>query len=525
MRTLPLPSRRLLPLLAAAAAAACSPARPPARTGPGAPPAARLELAGEATRCARGFAQSCVAAGRAHLLGDGTPADPRLGASLLTQACELGDPAGCADLGVLYALGRALPQSDERALALSRRACEQGSAVACSNHGALVLAGVGRGGARADPRGEAAAAVRAFRIACDAAVPEGCLNLATALEDGAAIPRDVAGAVRGFRRACDAGLALACQRLALVLAEAPALAPDLSPGALSARACAAAVEPACEAVNERPPPAGPRTPGVRLVADRRASALAIPGAGGFHPEELAPLAASRPRRTREEARQPTAAVAARVPAALHVRLGLDRPARADDGPDPAVEGLVALRRGQLGACQEAARATAGEVEVHALFLVDADGRTADVRTAASPPEPEVEACLHERLLEWEFPVAAGGYDGPYHLALRLEPAPAGPAPAVPGAGWARPALRTPGCVERALRLPAEYRRASGKITVRLAVDLAGAPARVHPLSPAPEPVVAAVATAVKACDWAPAVDARGRPAAAWTTLTVDLGGR
>jgi hypothetical protein len=74
-------------------------------------------------------------------------------------------------------------------------------------------------------------------------------------------------------------------------------------------------------------------------------------------------------------------------------------------------------------------------------------------------------------------------------------------------------------------VPADYRGASGAVTVRLAVDAAGAPGLVHRVGAAPEPIVAAVAEAVRRCEWAPGADAAGRPAATWVTLTVKLPGR
>lgn len=497
-------------------------------TGPGprgAGPA--RDTAAAEVGCGRGFAADCRVLGRARLLGEGLPRDDRLGAALVTKACELGDPAACGDLGVLYALGRALPQSDARAGALSRRACDAGAALACSNLGALVAAGVAAEPATPSGRDEEPAPLRAarlFRTACEAGVPEGCSNLGTALEAGRLGTRDLPGAVRAYRRACEAGVALACHRLALVVRERPEAAPDLSSTALEARACGAAVAPACFAANEQPPEPGPRTPAARLVDDPASFALGIPGAGGFHPGELAPVPGGR-KRTLEEARRPPTALQAAVAPELRVRLNVNGEARPDGPADPAVELLLELRRGLLGQCAASVGVVASAVEADAVFLVDGDGRVTDPKVAALPADAELEACVLEQVAAWEFPAAADGLGGPYLVRHRFDPAPVGPAPALAGPGWLRPALRDPGCVERTLEAPAEYRAGSSTATVRLAVDGAGAPSRVHPLAPLPEPLLAAVTAAVRRCEWAPGADPAGRPAPIWTTLTVKIGGR
>jgi hypothetical protein len=501
-------------VLLLALALGCATAPGPRGAAPAEDPATLL------ARCDRGFASACLGLGRSHLLGTAAAPDDRAGAALVIEACELGDPAACGDLGVLHALGRAVPQDDARAAALSRRACEQGAAIACSNLGALVLAGATRPvGA---PAAEESRVLRWFRAACDAGVANGCLNLGTGLAAGRLGRRDVAGAGQALRRACDLGSGLACHRLALLVAESPAAVPDVTAAALEARACAAAIAPACAASNERPPPPGPRTPAPRLVDERDAFVLGIPGAGGFHPGELAPVPGG-PALSRDEVRQPTPEVQAAVPPPLRAQLGVDgtpRPPRAD----PVLERLVALRRGQLLDCYEGPREKAGPVEVHAIFDVDASGVVGDRRAASVEGDAALEQCLAHRIGEWEFPGAAG-WSGPFHVARRFEAAPPGPAPAQPEAGWLRASPRDPGCVERRLSVPADYRGASGAVTVRLAVDAAGAHGTVHRVGAAPEPIVAAVAEAVRRCEWAPGADAAGRPAATWVTLTVRLPGR
>jgi hypothetical protein len=476
-----------------------------------------------ATRCARGFAVECRELGRARLVGEALPRDDRLAAAHLTQACELGDPAACGDLGVLYAVGRGLAQSDERAVALSRRACEQGAAVACSNQGALLAEGVGAGAARGEV---GAAALRLFRAACEAGVPEGCTNLGTAYEGGELAVGDVKAAARALRRACEAGTALACQRLALLLRGRPDVAPDLTATALDARACLAGIAPSCYAVGARTPPPTARTPAARLVDDRRSLALGIPGTGGFSPGELASRpAAGRRRRVLADLRNPPEALRAAVPEELRPQLGVDGPASPRAAGDPAVEVLLALRAPLLGQCYEAPRAKAAvATEALAVLFVDGDGRPADVRVASRPADGALDECLRGILEEWEFPASEEGFSGPFLVRRGFDAAP-GPAAGYAGPGWLRPSPRDAGCVQRALRVPPEYRGSKGTVSVKLAVDAAGRPGLVYPIVPVPDEIVSAIAAAARACPWSAGGDADGRPLPLWTLLTVQLDGR
>jgi TPR repeat protein len=516
--------RTALAVAAALASCATVPERP---SSPPLPDGAAADA-----RCRNGYAVDCRELGRARVAPGAPERDDRLGAALIMQACELGDPAACSDLGVCYALGRGVAQSDERAAALSRRACEQGAAVACSNQGALLAEGAAGAareahstGSGQGPEARSARIVRLFRTACDAGAPEGCANLATALEAGSLAVRDARAAARAFRRACDAGLALACHRLALLVGERPDVAPDLTATQLQARACGAGIAPACFAVSERTPPEGARTPAARLVDDRRSYVLGVPGMGGFSPGELSAVRGHGPRRTLEDVRRPPAALAAAVPAALRGRLGVDAAPRPAEGSDPPVELLVALRRHQLGQCYEAPRAARGTATLaYATFFVTADGRPLDVRAATSPPDPPLDACVADVVSAWEFPASPGGVEGPYLVRHEYEPAPAA-APAYAGPGSLRPALRDPGCVERELRVPPELRGSTGSVTVKVAVDPAGAPALLHAVAPAPDALLAAVAEAVGRCRWSPGADAEGRPASLWVTLTVKIDGR
>lgn len=476
---------------------------------------------GAEARCARGDAAACRTLGRAHLLGQGAVRDDRLGAALVLKGCELGDAAACSDLGVLSAIGRGVAQNDARAVALSRRACEGGFALACSNLGVLTVEGANVLALRPDEAGDGAMkTARFFKSACDAGVPEGCLNHGTVVEAGVLVNKDAPAAARALRRACDAGLALACHRLGLLWSRYPAVAPDAPAASVQATACAAGIAPACDLAKLPVPPASTRTPSPRLVGEVQTLALGIPGAGGFHPSDLA-SAEVIGRKSREEVRRPTEPLLAAVPPVVRERLGLAGAPRPGGGEDAPVDLLVALRRQQLGACYESERKNPGQrTEVLVTFLVEADGRPAEVRPAALPADPELETCAAEVVGGWEFPMPAGGLGGVHLVRFAFEAAPAGAPPQLTPPGGLRPSQKSPGCVDRKLKVPAAFRDIFGGATVKLAVDGNGAPILLHAITPAPEPVVAAITEAVRACEWSPGADAAGRPATLWLTLPV-----
>lgn len=514
---------RAIAAAAASLLAACAGSAGPARGSRAAVDGAELSA-----RCARGYTTSCRELGRAHLLGEGVDQDDRMAAALLTRACEMGDPGGCGELAVLYAVGRGLRQSDERSAALSRRACEQGFALGCSNLGALVA----EGAADANLRPEEAAAgpggriLRWFRTACDAGAAEGCLNLGTEHESGRHAERDLAAAVRHYRRACDLGQPVACYRLSLLLGTQPSLAPDLSSSLVGRRACQGGVRPACDTAGGTPDVDPARAPADRLVAQRDGFALGFPGSGSFHAAELSrgTVAVSRP--SVADATRPTPSVKLAAPPAVRARLGFDVEPRLADEPDAPVELLLALRRQQLGQCYEQARTDPGtRTELFVAFAVDGDGRPTRVRAASEPADPLLEVCGIELVSTWEFPVPKGGVSGPFLLRQPFEAAPPGPPPAFAGRGYLRPAARAPGCVEAKLQVPAEFRGAVGSITVKFAVDGSGTPVLYHPLTPAPEPIVAAVGEAVRRCEWSPGADPNGRTVPLWLTLPVRIEAR
>ena len=485
----------------------------------------RSLVAQRKVRCGNGFALDCRDLGRAHLAGAGVDQDDRLAAAYLLKACEIGEPASCSDLAVLTLLGRGVAQDDASGGALTRRACSAGYALACSNLGTLTTEGVKRQALRPDQEAEGGRQVlRSFEVACDAGAMEGCLNLGTARERGALAPRDPSGAAAVFQRACSGGLVIACHRLALLARDDPKAAPGADAASLASRACRAGIAPACTGPAESPGPIGPRTPTERLVADRSSFALGIPGAGGFHPLDLSSRPGG-PRLARERLDQLSPGQLASIPASLRQRLGV-RGTGEEAGPDDeAVVLLLELRRPQLATCLERERTGRAAASLAAVFLLESSGRPTDIRAAAEPADEGLEACAQEVIRDWTFPVPAGGGSGPHLVRFDFEAAPPGTAPGYASPGGLRPALEEPGCVERRLHVPEAYRGARSDVTVVLAVDAAGRPVLFHALALAPEPLVAAIGEAVRACPFRAGVDDGGRPVALWLTLTVKVDGR
>ncbi|HSM91778.1 MAG TPA: hypothetical protein VLT47_02765 [Anaeromyxobacteraceae bacterium] len=513
---------RLTALAAASLLSACA-----GTGGPAATARSEVDPAELADRCGRGYSTACRELGRAHFLGDGVDQDDRLGAALLTKACEIGDPGGCGELAVLFAVGRGLPQSDGRSAALSRRACDQGFALACSNLGALVAEGAAEVNLRPEEEaaGPGSRIMRYFKTACEAGSAEGCLNLGAEYDSGKHAVRDLTAAARHYRRACDLGQPVACYRLSLLVGETPALMPDLTAAILARRACRGGVRPACETAGESAP-ASARGPADRLIIVRESFALGFPGSGGFHPSELSRGRAVAPRASIDTATRPTPALKAATPPSVQPRLGFDVEPRAADAGDTPVDLLLALRRQQLGQCYEQPRTQPSvRAELFVAFTVDADGKPARIRAAAEPADPLLEACATDLVAGWEFPVPKDGVAGPFLARHPFDAAPPGPAPAFAGKGFLRPAARAAGCVEARLRIPPEFRGSVGALTVKFAVDGSGAPVLYHPLTPAPDSIVNAVAEAIRRCEWAPGADPNGRSVPLWLTLPVRLEGK
>ncbi|WP_232287265.1 TonB family protein [Anaeromyxobacter dehalogenans] len=109
----------------------------------------------------------------------------------------------------------------------------------------------------------------------------------------------------------------------------------------------------------------------------------------------------------------------------------------------------------------------------------------------------------------------------------LPPPPAGAtpvedAPRYAAAGFRKPNLQVPRCVQDAIRLPRDAReRVSGPVTVRFAVAKDGTVGLFQVMGDLPDRRVAdAIWTAVRGCRFAPGADAAGKPTRLWVVMPI-----
>ncbi len=96
------------------------------------------------------------------------------------------------------------------------------------------------------------------------------------------------------------------------------------------------------------------------------------------------------------------------------------------------------------------------------------------------------------------------------------------APAYATAGYRKPQMAEPGCVQRTMRVPSQLAGfVSGPITVKFAVRADGAPSRFEVMTQVPDQRIGQLIwQAVQACRWTPGADAQGRPVSIWVILPV-----
>jgi periplasmic protein TonB len=96
------------------------------------------------------------------------------------------------------------------------------------------------------------------------------------------------------------------------------------------------------------------------------------------------------------------------------------------------------------------------------------------------------------------------------------------APAYATAGYRKPQMAEPGCVQRSVRIPpslAGY--VSGPITVKFAIRPDGQPSRFEVMGQVPDARIGQLVwQAVQSCRWVPGADAQGRPISIWVILPV-----
>lgn len=96
------------------------------------------------------------------------------------------------------------------------------------------------------------------------------------------------------------------------------------------------------------------------------------------------------------------------------------------------------------------------------------------------------------------------------------------APAYATAGYRKPQMAEPGCVQRTVRIPPQLAGyISGPITVKFAIRSDGAPSRFELMTQVPDQRIGqAIWQAVQGCRWVPGADAQGRPVSIWVILPV-----
>jgi protein TonB len=94
------------------------------------------------------------------------------------------------------------------------------------------------------------------------------------------------------------------------------------------------------------------------------------------------------------------------------------------------------------------------------------------------------------------------------------------APSYAGAGYVKPRMAQPGCVQNAVRIPRELQGyISGPITVKFAVKPDGAVTQFAVQTQGvPDRIVASIWQAVQGCQFIPGTDPRGKPTSIWVIL-------
>jgi hypothetical protein len=352
-------------------------------------------------------------------------------------------------------------------------ACEARGGQACRELGWIALRGPP--GAGADR-----AAARRFMEGCETKDVQSCADLGALYAVGRGVRKDEA-------RACALGLADACARAGL------------------------------------PDPSTPRTP----TAPVEPSAIAPEGVAHVDAKEA-------------EAAIDRAEKYARyfIDRELHDRLGATRAAFEAEPPLPEnelqlVQRISALRRWTVSDClpvdvypnQDGVPANAW-----VSFGIGTDGRTRSIRVARVSKDASAEAqerCIADAVARWEYPAPRVG--GRVFMRVagtgpRREVPPADhwtdDHPAFATAGYTRPAMGEPGCVQKHIRVP---RTTVPKlVSFKFAIGPRGDTDRFQVVEPTDTPLelARAVEDAVKSCRWIPGTGPEGRPVPIWVILPV-----
>jgi len=93
-------------------------------------------------------------------------------------------------------------------------------------------------------------------------------------------------------------------------------------------------------------------------------------------------------------------------------------------------------------------------------------------------------------------------------------------PAYATAGFKKPLMAEPGCVQRSVRISFDLLKyITGPVTVKFAINRDGNPSRFEVMSDISDQRIAdAIWQGVKACQWQAGADAQGRPTNIWVIM-------
>jgi len=140
-------------------------------------------------------------------------------------------------------------------------------------------------------------------------------------------------------------------------------------------------------------------------------------------------------------------------------------------------------------------------------LVQPKDMQAEMKEDTSPKEPEYDY----------GPQTGEGVVGGVVGAQSVEDA-----PAYATAGYKKPTMAEPGCVQRSVRISSDLLDyITGPVTVKFAIGRDGVPSRFEVMSAISDQRIAnAIWQAVKSCKWNAGADAQGRPTNIWVILPV-----
>ncbi len=148
-----------------------------------------------------------------------------------------------------------------------------------------------------------------------------------------------------------------------------------------------------------------------------------------------------------------------------------------------------------------------------------------------PPPPPPQALIQPKDVQAEMKVDTSPKEPEYNYGTTGEGVIGGvvgapsieDAPAYATAGYKKPAMAEPGCVQRSMRITDSILDAAGNspVTVKFAINRDGTPSRFEIMSANKDHRIAnAIWSAITACKWMPGADAQGRATNIWVIMPI-----